>query len=131
MGRDRSVPRVGARFGYTYANAAPINNLEKTILVMLASFMARETIISDFTGLVNQVAEKISKYKIYTCIGRDKNTVDRWLDGTQPNDLIDVGRLVDLALHNGVSVDPFQSYTPIYDFSAQTSYDEKLAAGPP
>ncbi len=131
MGRDRSVPRVGARFGYTYANAAPINNLEKTILVMLESFMERQTIISDFTGLVNQVAEKISKYKIYTCIGRDKNTVDRWLDGTQPNDLIDVGRLVDLALHNGVSVDPFQSYTPIYDFSAETSYEEKLAAGPP
>jgi dihydroorotate dehydrogenase len=93
--------------------------------------MERQSVISQFTDLVKAVANDIGKYKIYTALKRDKNTIDRWLDGAYPQDDIDVARLVELALINHVAIQPFQSFSPIYDFSAEISYEDKLAAGPP
>ena len=93
--------------------------------------MERQTLIYDFKGLVRTVASKVSKYKIYNAVGRDKNTVDRWLEGAYPQDPVDIGKIIDLALHNQIKIHPFQSFDPIYDFSSEISYEEKLAAGPP
>src|SRR5512146_1916764 len=53
-----------------------------------------------------------------------RKRVDRWLEGGQPEDLFDIGKVINLALHNHVSIDSFQSFHPVFDLSSDLSFEE-------
>lgn len=87
----------------------------------------RET-ISDFSGLMADLVEehRVSKNSIVRHIGRDKATVNRWLDGTAPSEASVVANMVRFALQKGVNIDQYQTFKSIYDFSPMLSYEEKI-----
>jgi len=89
------------------------------------------TAIVDFHALLKAVVDKVGKYKVYNTLRHDKNTADRWLDGGQPEDSRDIGGLIRLALVNGIEITKYQTFTPIYDFSPELSYEDNMFAGPP
>jgi len=88
-------------------------------------------VVVDFHALLRAVVDKIGKYKIYKALNHDKNTPDRWLTGGQPDDPRDIGGLVRLALLNGIDVSKYQTFTSIYDFSPELSFEDNMFAGPP
>ena len=90
----------------------------------------RELII-DFNGLVTELVQRRSRYKVADSLSRDKKTVNGWLQGALPSDPRDVAWVVRLALLNGIELSPFQSFAPIYDFSTMLSYEELTQKGPP
>src|ERR1041385_6621113 len=75
-------------------------------------------VIKDVRGLIAEVVSRLGAQPVYNSIGRDKNTVKRWIEGTaQPSEPKNVAAILHLALKNGVDVSPFQAFCPIYDFS--------------
>jgi dihydroorotate dehydrogenase len=92
---------------------------------------AADFILADVKGLVGAIVRKTSQGQIVRELGRDKQTVRRWLDGSQPSDDRDIASLIRLALRHGIEIDSFQTFNPIYDFSEMLSYEEKLQKGGP
>jgi len=89
------------------------------------------TVISDFKGLVRALVGLRSRHMVAKTLHRDRATINRWLDGAQPSSGDDVARLIKAALENRVDISPYQSFSPIYDFSPMLTYEQKLQTGPP
>src|SRR5690349_5399817 len=89
-------------------------------------------VLTDVRALISEVVERLGALPVYNSLGRDKNTVKRWIEGTaQPSEPRDVAVILHLALKNGIDVSRFQAFKPIYDFSPHLTYEQKIAAGPP
>jgi dihydroorotate dehydrogenase len=87
-------------------------------------------VIIDFNGLVTELVQRRSRYKVADLLSRDKKTINGWLGGAMPSDPHDVAWIVRIALQNGVELSRFQSFAPIYDFSSMLSYEELAQKGP-
>src|ERR1700690_773455 len=89
-------------------------------------------VFKDVRGLISEVVNRLGAQPVYNCLGRDKNTVKRWVEGTaQPSEPKDVAGILHLALKNEIDVSRYQTFSPIYDFSPHLTYEQKIAAGPP
>lgn len=89
-------------------------------------------VVKDVRGLISEVVKRLGAQPVYISLGRDKNTVKRWIDGTaQPSEPRDVAAILHLALKNGIDISPYQAFSPIYDFSPHLTYEQKIAVGPP
>lgn len=90
------------------------------------------SVLNDVRALISEVVGRLGAQPVYNSLGRDKNTVKRWIEGTaQPSEPKDVAAILHLALKNGIDVSPYQAFSPIYDFSPHLTYEQKIAAGPP
>lgn len=93
--------------------------------------MTWNSVIGDFAGLAGAVVKARSRNKLAGHVGHNKKTINDWMAGAMPSKPEDVAWVIRYALANGVDVGRFQTYAPIYDFSAMLSYEEKAAAEPP
>ncbi len=84
-----------------------------------------------FQPLLSEVIRNSSKNRTAKLLDHDKATINRWLDKGEPNDPDDVAIVIRAALSGGLDVSPFQTYSPIYDFSCHLTYEEKLQTRPP
>jgi dihydroorotate dehydrogenase (NAD+) catalytic subunit len=87
--------------------------------------------IHDFRGLVEIVAARIGKRPLATKLSHDIHTIKRWLKDGEPTRPDDVGWVIRLALLNGIDVDRFQTFAPIYKLSTESSYELNLNIAPP
>lgn len=71
--------------------------------------MKAHQLISDFEDLTRAVVAARSKNRLAREMGQDKNTINRWLEGTQPAADGDVAEMVRPALEGGIEVGPFQT----------------------
>jgi dihydroorotate dehydrogenase (NAD+) catalytic subunit len=85
----------------------------------------------DLHPLLKAVVAEIKEYKVYKALQHDKHTVKRWLNGGRPDDPRDIGKILRLALLNRMDVTQYQTFSPIYDFSPEMSYEDNMFAGPP
>lgn len=83
-----------------------------------------------FNPLVKKIAASISKNGLAKGSGHDPATVRRWLVGSEPQHDAEVASVISYALENGIEIDPFQSFAPIYDFSPMLGYQQTLELGP-
>jgi dihydroorotate dehydrogenase (NAD+) catalytic subunit len=85
----------------------------------------------DFHPLLRAVVAETKEYKVYKAVQHDKHTVKRWLNGGHPDDPRDIGKVLRLALLRRIDVSRYQTFSPIYDFSPEMSYEDNMFAGPP
>jgi len=89
-------------------------------------------IVKDFHGLASEVVNRIRKYGVIKAKACDKRTLDHWLEeGAQPQTASPVASFLRLALQQGIDTAPYQTFTPIYDFSPGLTYELQAESGPP
>jgi dihydroorotate dehydrogenase len=82
--------------------------------------------VPDFGGLVQTVAARVGKKPLAAKLSHDIQTLKRWLKNGEPTHPEDVGWLTRIALQNGIDVDRFQSFAPLYKLSTESDYDLNL-----
>ena len=87
--------------------------------------------VVDFSGLTQAVAARVGKRPLAAKLSHDIHTLKRWLKHGEPTHPEDVGWLIRIALQNGIDVDRFQSFTPIYKLSMESDYELNLDADLP
>lgn len=90
-----------------------------------------QQVVSSFPELARTVVDRLSLNKVAQYLNHHKSTVSDWLRGAAPSNADDVGGLLRLALKNGLEIDCFQTFSPIYDFSRMLSYEAKAEKEPP
>ncbi len=88
-------------------------------------------LVADFPGLARAVVERLSLNKVAKALSHNKSSIGDWLRGASPSKAEDVGGVLRLALKNGIEIERFQTFAPIYDFSPMLSYEEKVEKDPP
>jgi dihydroorotate dehydrogenase len=87
--------------------------------------------IIDFKGLAQVVAERVGKRALATKLAHDIHTVKRWLRDGEPTNPQDVAWVIRCALKNGIDISRFQSFSPIYTLTTESSYELNLKADLP
>src|SRR5437773_4675555 len=87
--------------------------------------------VPDFTGLAQTVAARVGKKPLAVKLSHDIQTLKKWLKNSEPTHPEDVGWLIRIALQNGIDIDRFQSFTPLYKLSTESDYDLNLSADLP
>jgi hypothetical protein len=87
--------------------------------------------IADFRGIAQAVAGRVGKRSLARKLSLDVHTVKRWLENGEPTRPRDVGWLVRCALKNGIDINRFQSFTPLYPLTTDSSYELNLKAEVP
>src|SRR5216683_4897614 len=87
--------------------------------------------IADFRGLAQVLAGRVGKRALATKLSHDIQTVKRWLQNGEPTRPQDVGWVIRCALKNGIDISRFQSFSPIYTLTTNSSYDLNLKADLP